>query len=250
MALSLANITRIQNSAGGSVSGAIGNMSADNLMVTIMSAYGTAGSAAANHQVSDSEQTSSAYSTVISKDGLRTSSNCSMSLHYHANTVAGSGSSGNCSGGVNTSAVVGIFYEFAGASTAAPFTTGEASGSTGASSAPDSGSITNSVADSVILVGMTDQDGSNPALYTINQGATVGTYTENTSSGRQLNGASFPIMGTAYQIVAAGSSQRHIWQSTSGTGNIYATVIAAFGAPAGGGTARLTPRRSLLGIGF
>lgn len=235
-------VTKIRSASLASISGSIADMAANNLMACIISTYNGDG---VNHTASDSENGS--YSTMLGKKGVGGSSQCGLSVHYFQNTVAGAASSGNVVGGSSVQAITAVFYEVSGLSTSAAFTAGEVSGSSGTSTAPDSGQVTNSVANSILLSGMTNFDGSAVVQYTINQSGSVGTWKENTSSGRELAGNTFQDLGTAWQVVSAASSQRHVWQSSN---QAWVTIIAAFGAAAGGAAARPTPLRSLMGVGF
>lgn len=246
MAITVTNITKLRTGSAASISGAITDMAANSMMACIAATYEGAGG---NHQASDSENL--AYSTVASRSITQGSTDAGISLHYFQNTVAGSGSSGNASGGTGAAAITAIFYEVAGISTTTAHVAGESGGSTGASSSPNSSQVINSVADSIILAGMTNLDGGATALYGINLTGTVGTYSENTSSGRELAGNSFQVLGTVYQVVAAGSSQRHVWQSTNGAGaQTWATVIGAFAGAGGAAPAAVVRKyRALMGVG-
>lgn len=243
---SLTNITRLENSAGSNISGAIADMAAGSLMACVMASYAaTAG--ASSHVASDSENAT--YSTIVNRSNQSgASTTVGLSMHYFQNSVAGSASSGNASGGTGVLAVTAVFYEVAGCATVSAL--GGSTGSTGASSSPNTGDVTPSNSSAFMLAAMNNNDGSNPILYNINLTNTVGTYSQNTSSGRELNGATFATLGTAYQVISGGSSQRHVWQSTNGANSDpWNALLAAFVAPAGGGAAAARPLFPAMGAG-
>lgn len=243
MSLTVVNISRLETAVGASVSGAIADMAADALMVAVASDFGVAGSGT---QVSDSENAGN-YSTVVSRGG--SVATVGIAGFYRQASVAGSGSSGNCSGGVGTAGLVCVFYEIGGASTSAAFVAGESTSATAGSTAPNPGSVTNSNSSAIFIAGMTDDQAASPIAYNINATGTVGTWSENTSSGRELDGNSYPAMGTVYQIVTSSASRTHVWGLGANSTSWYA-INMVFSAPIGGAVARNTGyTRPLLGVG-
>lgn len=235
------NVTKIRSGVAASVSGAIANMAADSLMVAVTSVFGNGNGG--THQASDSEN--GAYSTITHKE-MGTASICG---HFFQNTVAGSGSSGNCSGGSSAQAITGIFYEFSGISTTAAFTIGDAGGSTGTGTAPATGNFTNSTATALAIAAMTNQSGANPTLMTINGTGTVGTYSENTSSGKETNGASFQTLSAVWQVLASSQTNAHVWTSSNVGWAAIGFAFNGVAAGGGGGVTTISPVRALMGVG-
>lgn len=246
MALAVANVTKLRSGSGASLSGAISNMSVNSLMVaTVTSFNGTA----ANHQASDSENAGN-YSTITARTVSSGGTNTCASIHYLENSVSGSGSSGNASGGAGSNGITALFHEVTGASTSGAFTIGDSAGSTGKSSSP-SVTVPCSTTAAILFASIATHGSGNPELLNENAAGSGGTWSTN-SSGKETNGASFQLAGVVTQIVASSGSLNHTWQSTGGAGAEWATVGASFAAAAGGGGggARFVPMRSLTGAGF
>ena len=244
MAITVTNISRLETAVGASVSGAITDMAADSLMVAVISNYGAA---ASGTQASDSENGGN-YSTVVSRGGSATL--VGIAGFYLQNSVGGATSSGNCSGAVGTAGMVAVFYEVAGASTSAAFVAGESASTNGTSTIPNPGTIVNSNSSAFFIAGMTDMEAGNPINYNINAAGTDGTWVQNTSSGRELNGLTYPAMGTVYQIVTSSVTRTHVW-GLGAVSTQWWAINMIMSAPIGGGApSRNTGySRGLLGVG-
>jgi hypothetical protein len=121
-----------------------------------------------------------------------------------------------------------IIHEVSGASGATPFTTGEVAGvnGTSASTNPNTGSVTNGTANSIMFAACFNEDGANPGTLTINGTGTTGTYNLFSSTNSQdLNGASQFVFGVANRIVSSSAAQKHGW--TTGSFQ-YGNLLVAF----------------------
>lgn len=118
-------------------------------------------------------------------------------------------------------------HEIAGANTSTPFTTGESSSATGASSTANTGTVTTATANS-ILVGITtpSDEGINPATLTLNAaGTSGGTWSHFNSAAKEDNGAANLVSSNPTASVATAGAKIHYW-TFSGSRTWVSAMIA------------------------
>lgn len=104
-------------------------------------------------------------------------------------------------------------HEISGASTTAPFTTGESSSASGSSSTANSGTVTTATANS-ILVGITSpwDEGGNPATLTLNAaGTSGGTWSHFGTAAKEDNGAANLVSSNPTASVTSTGAKIHYW---------------------------------------
>ena len=117
--------------------------------------------------------------------------------------------------------------EISGANTSTPFTTGESSSATGASSTANTGTVTTATANS-ILVGITTpwDEGGNPATLTLNaSGTSGGTWSHYNSAAKEDNGAANLVSSAPTASVSATGAKIHYW-TFSGSRTWVGAMIA------------------------
>lgn len=218
MALAVVTATKGRAASGAALTFAIASPAPGNMLVA---AFNQFRATAANATITDNQG-----NTFTSVAQIDTAGDPGSGLFY-AKNIASSGTH-NVTFTCGTSGIApsGAVYEVSGADAAAPFTIGESATSTGTSAAPATGSVTNSVADSIYFA------------FVGNAGASAtSTITKNAAWSRHANavevdGTQYMTFGMEYLIVASSSARSHTWTTDN---VLYTTILAAFLAAAGGG---------------
>jgi hypothetical protein len=125
--------------------------------------------------------------------------------------------------------ITAIFHEVSGASTSAPFTTGEFATKNNNSNTtnPQTSALVNATPNSILFALCDDFSSSaNPITMTINGTGTSGTYNLfSTSNSQELNAIANDALSVANIIVSSSASQIHGWTTANDQGT---TAIVAF----------------------
>lgn len=171
-------------------------------------------------------------------DNIGSTTGWAQAVDYHpTGTHIGCWYKKNIPGGITTITVTAtggafitaIIHEVSGASTTAPFTTGEFSTQNNSTPTtnPRTAALVNATPNSIMFAWCADfSQVSNPATLTINGAGTVGAYNLfSTSNSQELDASANDITSVPNQIVSASASQIHGWTTPNGIGS---AVIIAF----------------------
>lgn len=183
---------------------------AASLLVCHVFAYG---GDSANHSVSGS--VSGAFTAVAA--ARHDYSSLHLSVHYRLNCPGGLEDL-TVTPGDSTTYTVAIFHEVAGAHLTTPFTAGEVANADydGSGTNPQTGSFSNSIADSIFFAGLANENGDNPATLTVNQtGSTPTTPNQwalrDSAESQETNGSARTTASVPYIIVTSSAPGRHGW---------------------------------------
>lgn len=232
MAAAASQARKIQIAGSSTTVASAWTVSAGSALVCHVSAVG---GAETNHAASGG--TNGAYTRV----GQAAAGNARASVLYKVNAAAGLESL-TVNGGASCTIITGIFHEATGVAAAA-FTTGEAAVAAYASTTnPQSGSVTNAVANSIFFAGVVDDGGANPSITAINATGSApasGWATLDATNSQENNGSAWEPVNVVYRVVSSSAATKHGWTTEAAVG---ITGIIAFGASAAA-PARVPPRR-------
>jgi hypothetical protein len=198
---------------------------AGNLLVAMVFSYGTL-STHVNHAVTDDH--SSTWTKVTGVDNTNIPEG-HVSIWYLKNCAAGiSAIQGD--GGLNGTYCIIIVHEVSGASTTAPFTTGEKSelATISATSNPQTTAVSIATANSILFAAVAENNLNNPETMTVNStGSSGGTWAlKSSTESQEQNGSSFYPVSVPFVITTGTGSFAHGW--TLGGSTHSAMVEAAF----------------------
>lgn len=117
-------------------------------------------------------------------------------------------------------------FEITGANTSTPFTTGENSSATGASSSANTGTVTTATANSVLIALTTTDGGGNPESFTLNAaGTSGGTWAHFNTAAKEDNGSLNLVSSAPSLAVTTTAARIHYW-TFSGSRTWVAGMIA------------------------
>lgn len=212
MALAVVTATRIRAASGTSVTVAITAPTPGNLLVVGMNQYRAT---AANSTVTDNQT-----NTFTKLAEVDTTGDPGAAMFYAKSILSSGTHNVTLTCATSGTAPSGTAYEASGADTTAPFTGGEVASNTGSSAAPTTGSVTNSVADSIFFAFCGNGGTGNPATMTKDAAWT------RHANGAEQDGTLYMVFGMEYLIVASSAARTHAWTTQN---TAFGTVAAAFG---------------------
>lgn len=224
--MALVQARKIEASSGTSVTvNSAWTVSAGNLLNAWITSYQ---GAFGNHVASGSVN-----GTFTAVGGATYAANCCLSTHYKKNSSSGLENL-TANGGTGANGVVGVFHEVSAMDTTAPFTAGEYNIVTyTAATNPQTGSITNSAANSVFFAALTNMAGGNPATLTVNSTGSnpTGWALKDATNSQETNAATYMALSVAYLVVSSGAATKHGWTTDN---NVGIKGIVCFKAASGG----------------
>lgn len=215
MTVSLVHLpaTKLQHSTATSVSGAITQPTAGNVLVAIWSGY-----TATEGEVSDNQGNS--WQMICQQ--LTPGGDYLLNVHYARNVSTGSPFNVTLDSLDTGHGITGWIVEIEGCDTAYPHEADEERTRNGSSTTPATESLTNSSLDAVVFAGSVLLDSQDPITLT-NPGAPW------TLIGEELLGFTYNPGSVVYRILSTSTNSDATWGSTDAP---WATAIVAFqGAP-------------------
>lgn len=198
---------------------------AGNLLVVAVTSYTPPNGDFSGHAMADNIGSTTGWTFVAGLNNGTGTPEC-VSFWYKKNIPAGI-TTLTCTGGLAAIITIGIAHEVAGCSTTTPFTSGEFSTATGATTInPQTGTVTNATASSIFFAVLTNNGSGNPATMTINGTGTVGTWNLfSLTESQYLNGNSLYPVSVPNIIVSSSTAEVHGWTTDSQSPT---TILAAF----------------------
>jgi hypothetical protein len=198
---------------------------AANLLVAAVFSYGGS-STHANHAVTDDHSSTWVKITGVDNTNIPEGH---VSMWYLKNCAAGiSAIQGD--GGANGTYCIIIVHEVSGASTTAPFTSGESSAlaTPSATANPQTTAVTIATANSILFAALAENNLNNPETMTVNStGSSGGTWAlKSSTESQEQNGSAFYPLSVPFVITTGTGSFKHGW--TLGGSTHSAMVQAAF----------------------
>jgi hypothetical protein len=226
VALAVVRTTKLRASSGTSVSGTVTAPTAGNLLAVVVASW----NATAHSVTDDATGGANSYTQRIQQtDG---GGNDRSSIHEAANCRTKAGGL-TVTATVTNSSYGGVCFitEISGAD-ASPFTAGEVNSGSGNGSPATTGSVTNSVADSIFVASVTNASGNSATNITPSA-----SWVMDSTNGREIDGSNYQVSGVATQIVSTSAARSCSW--TLPYDENWAACIVAYKAASGGSGATM-----------
>lgn len=206
------------------------------------------GAIGCNPTVSTTTAMSGSVNGSFTKVGDAGFSGGATGAHFYKANSTGGLEDLTATGGSGSTGVTGIFHEVTGAHTTAPFTTGENAQATYTlTTNPQTGSVTNSVADSIFFAFVVNEAGAG-ALFTLNSTGTspTGWALKDATNSQEQDGSTYWTINVPFLIVSSSAATVHGWA----TDNVRGVRGAAAFRAAVGGTPALVPTKRVQNLGM